>query len=73
MLLAENLKTPLSASIAFDRSSAYGLSPNPYTNRKSKHARRKNLMCLLFFCWFKVRVMRLAMLAVMSLHASVMI
>ena len=34
MLLAENLKTPLSASIAFDWSNAKGLSPNPYTNRK---------------------------------------
>ena len=27
----------------------YGLSPNLYTSRKSKHAGRKNLMCLLFF------------------------
>ena len=29
----------------------YGLNPNPYTSRKSKHA-RKNLVCLLFFCSF---------------------
>ena len=34
MFLAENLKTPLSASIAFDWSSDFGLSPNPYTSRK---------------------------------------
>ena len=43
-----------------------GLSPNPYTNRKSKHT-GLNLVCLLFFCWFQLRVMRLALLAVMSL------
>ena len=31
----------------------YGFSPNTYTNRKSKHARRKNLMYLLFFLLVK--------------------
>ena len=34
MSLAENFGFGESASIAFDRSSAKGLSPNPYTSRK---------------------------------------
>ena len=36
----------------------YGLSPNPYTNRKSKHARRKSCMSALF-C-FRFGIIRLA-------------
>ena len=65
MFLAENLKTLLSASIAFDRSNAKWAKPkpiyvnpqsscfasgNPYTNRKSKHARK-----ILHVCSFSVR------------------
>ena len=48
MSLAENLHFEKSAIIAFDRSNANWLSPNPYTNRKSKHARRKSCMSALF-------------------------
>ena len=68
MFLAENLKTPLSASIAFDWSndlwampkpiyvnpqSSYFALGNPYTNRKSKRT-GLILVCLLFFCCYKV-------------------
>ena len=50
----------LSASIAFDWSNALCAKPKPlYKQKKSKHARRNNLVCLLFFCWFSFRVMRL--------------
>ncbi len=47
MFLAENFHFDKSASIAFDYSNANGLSPSPYTNRKSKHA-RKSCMSALF-------------------------
>ena len=51
MFLAENLKALLSASIAFDRSNALGLSPNPYY--KQKRARVKgytpSILALFFF------------------------
>ena len=38
VLLSENLKMPLSASTAFVRSNANGLSPNPYTWTPKAHA-----------------------------------
>ena len=47
MFLTENLKHLLSASIAFDRSNALGLSPNPYTDKKSKSKRISFLLFLL--------------------------
>ena len=50
MLLAENLKTPLSASVAFNRSNALGLSPNPYYKQKEQ-TRKK----ILYVCSFSVR------------------
>ena len=36
MFLAEKLKIPLSASIAFVWSNANGLSPNPYNKQKEQ-------------------------------------
>ena len=37
MLLAENLKTPLNASIAFDRSNAKWAKPNPLYKKKREN------------------------------------
>ena len=67
ILLAENLRTLLSASIAFVRTnekrakpkpiyvnpqSSYFALGNPYTNRKSKSKRRKSFYsCSCFFLW----------------------
>ena len=51
MLLEENLKTPLSASIAFERSNAYGLSPIPY-NKQKEETDRFIAEKFPLFCWF---------------------
>jgi len=47
MFLAENLKALLSASIAFDRSNALELSPNPYYKQKEQEYKEKILIFLL--------------------------
>ena len=46
-----------------------GLSPNPYYKQKEQ-TRKIKLVCLLFFLFIKLRVMRLASLAVMSLQSK---
>ena len=51
-VLSEEFENLLSASIAFDRSNANGLSPNPYTSRKSKHARPIKPCLSALFCLF---------------------
>ena len=49
MLLAENFKIPLSASIAFDRSNANGRIPNPLQTEKEQEYKEKILIFLLLF------------------------
>ena len=64
--LAENLKTPLSASIALDRSSAVWVNPCPITTKRdNKTVCSRNVIS--FSVHFQFRVMRLDLLAVMGL------
>jgi len=49
MFLTENLKIPTSASIAFDRSNALGLSPNPYYKQKEQEKKETNPSILALF------------------------
>ena len=72
IFLAENLKTPLNRASHLTSQTHYGLSPNPYTSRKSKHARQgvTPLCVCSFSVGFQFGVMRLASLAVMSLHSK---
>ena len=46
--LAENFRFDKSASIAFDRSNANGLSPNPYNKQKERTNRSVAEMSSLF-------------------------
>ena len=49
MSLAENLKMPLNASIAFVWTNAEWAKPNPLLQTERANTQDENLVCLLFF------------------------